>query len=372
MFLLGLLRISPRLLHAGLATVAITAAVSAQSLANEGFGYGSLPDLAGGAGGSGWTSAWADVGTDPTTVAGSGLQYPGLSTTAGAAVTPVAVGVYPTSIYQRSFTVPPAGTNTIYVSFLLRDDAAQGIWGGISFGQYPYKMTVGSPPGYYTYGLMMSQGLGSLTSKPLVQGETTLVVCKITRNVSPAAGVAYALYLDPVIGAPEPTYPDATFGLGMLSALPTSLAIDNGTGFTTDEIRVGTSWAAVLPAAPSVWTDVGFAKPGVAGAPHLGGVGPLTAGSTNSVVLTQANPNAPVVQVLGFFAVNAPLLGGILVPEPVAVMPLATDAAGGAVWQVVVPAGIPAGVPVRFQHWIQDSAATFGWSASNGLLGVCP
>lgn len=354
-----------------LAAAAVLApVVPAQLLGHDGFGNGPRPDLAGSAGGSGWTAPWVDVGSDPTTIAGPGLQYPGLITTPGAAVTPVAAGVYPTSRYQRAFVLPP-GTTTIYVSFLLRDDAAQGIWGGVSFGQYPYGMIVGSPPGYYTYGLMMSQGLGSLASKPLVQGETTLVVVKIALNAAPAAGIGYRMYLDPVIGSPEPAYPAAAFGLAMVNALPTSLTIDNGTGFTTDEIRVGTTWASVLPAGPAIWTDVGFAKPGITGAPHLAGSGPLTAGSTNPLLLTNANPNANVLQVIGFFAVNAPLLGGILVPEPLAVVPLATDAAGAATWQLTLPSGVPVGLPLRFQHWIADPAASFGWSASNGLLGVC-
>lgn len=339
----------------------------AQALSYDGFGNGPLADLANSTGGVGWAGPWLDAGTDPTTVATVGLDYTGLATTPGAAVSPAAGGVYPMSTYQRAFTAPPAGTTTIYVSFLLREDSAVGGFGGLTFGQYPYAMYVGAPPGFYAYGLMTSQGLGNTTSKPLVVGETTLVVVKIATN---ASGTGYSLYLDPTIGSPEPAFAAATFSLGALLTLPISLKIDNGTGFTTDEIRVGTSWAAVLPAGPSAWTDFGFAKPGYLGAPHLVGTGPLTANSTNTVTLTNAYPSAVVVQGLGLAAINVPYLGGILVPDPVLVTALSSDASGIATWQFFVPAGLPAGLTLVLQQWVQDPMATFGWSASNGVRGL--
>lgn len=343
--------------------------VHAQSLSYDGFGNGPLADLANSAGGTGWTGPWFDAGTDPTGLATVGLDYAGLATTPGAAVTPAASGVYPMSTYQRAFAAPPTGTNVIYVSFLLREDALAGGFGGLTFGQYPYAMNVGAPPGFYTYGLMMSQGLGDVASKPLVLGETTLVVVKIATNAA-VAGTSYSLYLDPTIGSPEPSFAAATFSLGMLQTLPTSLRIDNGTGFTTDEIRVGTTWSSVLPPGPSVWTDFGFAKPGYLGAPHLVGTGPLTANSLNTLALTNAYPSSIVVQGLGLAAINVPYLGGILVPDPVLVVALSTDASGSANWQLFVPTGLPAGLSLVFQQWIQDPMATFGWSASNGVRGL--
>jgi hypothetical protein len=341
---------------------------SAQLVAYDGFGNGPLANLHGSTGGAGWTSAWADAGTDPTLIAGPGLGYPGLATAPGAAVTPTAGGIWPSSIYQRVFQAPPPGTNALYVSFLMRDDAAYGIWGGVSFGQYPSKMTVGSPMGYYAFGLMMSEGLGDVSNKPLVQGETTLVVVKISKN-SPAPGNTYRMYLDPTIGSAEPSFPDATFAIGQAS-LPTYISIDNGTGFTTDEIRIGTSWSSVLPAQISTWTDLGFAKPGASGAPHLAGSGPLSAHSVASITLTNAKPASLATLIIGSNLLNAPFLGGVLVPEPTIVVPLVTSAAGAISLEATWPNGIPAGLPLRFQYWIQDPAATFGLSASNGLQGI--
>lgn len=235
---------------------ACTSLASAQLLAYDGFGNGPLADLHGSTGGTGWTSAWLDSTYDAiTSITGDGLTYPGLDTTPGGAVTAVGEGVYPMCSYYRAFPTPPLGTNAIYVSFLLRADAGYGIWGGLEFGNYPYAMTVGSPLGMYSYGLMVSEGLGDISNAPLIEGETSLVVVKISKN-SPGAGSSYKLYLNPTIGQAEPSFALAQFGLGMISTLPTSLKLDNGGGFTTDEIRVGTTWASVLPPDPGCLGDL--------------------------------------------------------------------------------------------------------------------
>lgn len=353
-------------LSAGLVTPLPEA--SAQLISYDGFSTGPAANLGGSTGGSGWSSAWFDLGTDPTAIGTNGLQYAGLDSKPGAATTPVAGGVYPQSIYQRGFVLPP-GTTSYYVSFLMRDDAGQGIWGGLSFGQYPYKMTVGSPLGWYTYGLMTSQGLGDVASKPLITGQTTLVVVKISKNVS-GAGLNYRMYLDPQIGSGEPSFPAVSYGVPVVTALPTSLSIDNGTGFSTDEIRVGLTWSSVLPAETSAWTNLGFAKPGSNGAPALNGVGSLAANVQMAVILTGAKPNANAWLALGTDVINLPFLGGILVPNPQFVLPQVTDGNGSARVQKLWPVGYPVGIPISFQYWIQDAGATFGFSASNGIQAV--
>lgn len=331
-----------------LALALLPLSVRGQTIAQDGFTNGPLVDLHGSTGGTGWVSAWSDGGTDVTTVTTSGLVYPGLATAGGAAVTPLAGGVYAATLYNRSFPAPPAGSTSLYVSFLLRLDAGVGMWGGLRFGQYPYAMTVGSPLGAYQFGMMTSQGLASYTNQPLVLGQTTLVVVKVT--VGAAGGSAYRMYLDPVIGSPEPANADASFVLAPVAALPTALAIDNGTGFTTDEIRVGLTWGAVLPAGPTAWTDLGFAKPGSGGAPRLVGNGSFAPGSANTLSLTQAQPLADTWLVTGFLAPhNVPFLGGVLVPEPVLVSTSMTDASGTLLLPLTVPGFLPAGLPVIFQ-----------------------
>lgn len=353
-------------LSVGAAMLASTA--SAQLIAYDGFSNGPAPDLAGSNGGSGWSSAWANVSTDPSFLGAPGLSYQGLLSSPGAAITPTAGGIWPSSIYARSFALP-AGTQTIYCSFLMRDDAAYGSFGGVSFGQYPSKMWVGSPLGMYSYGLMMSQGLGDFSNKPLVQGETTLVVVKLSKS-STGGGVTYSMYLDPTPGGSEPTFPAAVFTLAQVSALPGAISIENGTGFTTDELRIGRTWNSVLPTAPSPWTDLGFAKPGTNGAPSLTGAGTFAAGSPTTLNLASAKPNSLAWLVIGAGTLNLPFLGGVLVPDPITVLPQFTSGAGSLSFSAALPAALPTGLALRFQYWIDDPAASFGYSSSNGLQGV--
>jgi hypothetical protein len=206
--------------------------------------------LAGYAGGTGWTGSWSDQGSDTVTaMGGAGLAYPGLRTSPGAAVTAPGNSAYPMSVYARSFGALPAGTSKVYVSFLMRADAGFGVGGGLAFGNPPYAMSAGSPMGAYLFGLMVSEGLGSYTNVPLVEGQTNLVVVRISKN-TPQAGITYRMWVNPVVSQPEPAAPDAVFALSQVNSLPTSLRISNGGGCTTDEIRVGLTWASVLPQAP--------------------------------------------------------------------------------------------------------------------------
>lgn len=227
----------------------------AQQLAYDGFNNGPLAELQGSNGGTGWSSSWADAGDTPTAVSVVGLAYSGLAVAPGAAVTAPGDGIYPISRYQRSFGPLPPGTTNLYVSFLLREDVSVSGWGGLQFGNYPFAVDVGSPPGAYLYGLQVSEGLGDFSNLPLVTGDTTLAVVRISKN-SPGSGITYSLYLDPTIGSPEPAFPQAQFSVGAVNAIPTALSLSNGGGFTTDEIRVGLTWQGVLPAPPQCVGDL--------------------------------------------------------------------------------------------------------------------
>jgi hypothetical protein len=144
---------------------------------------------------------------------------------------------------------------------------------------------------------------------------------------------------------------------GVLSATATQLATGNTSEFS--------AW---LQAGP--WTDLGFAKAGSSGTPSLVGSGPLTPGSANVLALAGAKPSSPATLAFGFSAVNLPFKGGIFVPQPLLLLPQATDATGAASLAFTWPAGAPAGVTLVFQEWIKDPGASFGLSASNGLQGV--
>jgi len=125
-------------------------------------------------------------------------------------------------------------------------------------------------------------------------------------------------------------------------------------------------------AAPVTWSDLGLAKAGTGGTPHLVGSGPLTAGSANQINLTSAKPSATATLVFGTTTLNAPFKGGTLVPSPLVVVPLATNAAGTMTLPFTWPAGVRPGLTATFQFWIQDAGASNGLSASNGLQGLTP
>lgn len=226
---------------------------SGQGIAEDGFGGGPMGNLDGRTGGAGWSSAWQSIGSAPTNVIGTGLTYPGLATTEGAAATPPAARRSPTSIYQRSFPALVSG-HVLYVSFLLRPDADAGPWSGISFGSAPDKASIGLPSGAAGYGIALSDGTSDITGMAPAEGETVLFVVRINDFAMPDL-LSFKVYVNPVVGDAEPGWPDASLWQMGPMPLPTALAIDNGTGWTTDELRVGTTWASVLPSPPSCVAD---------------------------------------------------------------------------------------------------------------------
>lgn len=133
--------------------------------------------------------------------------------------------------------------------------------------------------------------------------------------------------------------------------------------------QTNTNLANVVTTTPT-WVDVGGAKAGLTGLPVLTGLGDLSANSANQISLSNARPSSTATLAVGITALNAPFKGGLMVPDPIVLLALPTSAAGAASLPFLWPTGIPAGFPIWFQFWIQDAAASFGLSASNGLKGI--
>jgi choice-of-anchor C domain-containing protein len=143
----------------------------------------------------------------------------------------------------------------------------------------------------------------------------------------------------------------------------TQLSGAPGYGVVVDDVQVE----------PATWTDLGFALPGVAGAPQLVGAGDLTAGSVGSLVLSSAAPSAPALLFIALGSAPMPFKGGTLVPGPVlATLPVVTSAAGvvSIIWPSW-PAGL-SGAQVHFQYGIKDVAAVHDVSLSNAVRGDVP
>jgi hypothetical protein len=124
--------------------------------------------------------------------------------------------------------------------------------------------------------------------------------------------------------------------------------------------------------AGGVWTDVGSGLPGTGGVtPLLEGLGPLTAGSANALVLSNALPNSTAHLVVGFGTrVFLPFKGGTLVPAADAIIfGLPVSSTGTLQIPFHFPPGIAPSTLFWVQHWIVDAGGPVGFSASNGLQG---
>ncbi|HEX5011892.1 MAG TPA: hypothetical protein VFY71_15975, partial [Planctomycetota bacterium] len=121
------------------------------------------------------------------------------------------------------------------------------------------------------------------------------------------------------------------------------------------------------------WQDLGGALAGSLGLPLLTGDGPLTALSPLSLSVANAQPNAGLTLIAGFFDAELPFKGGTLVPSPdIIVLGLSTGPAGSFTLGTTWPAGVPAGFHVDVQGWIADAAGPKGFAATNGLSGTAP
>jgi len=119
---------------------------------------------------------------------------------------------------------------------------------------------------------------------------------------------------------------------------------------------------------PQAWTNLGFDLSGTGGlAPHLCGSGSMTAGSTNQLGLFDALGDTNAFLVAGFSQMNAPFKGGILVPSPDMVLSLQTNGEGTIYLPFVRGVGVPPGVQLYLQYWIDDAGGPFGLSSSNAL-----
>lgn len=123
----------------------------------------------------------------------------------------------------------------------------------------------------------------------------------------------------------------------------------------------------------SPWVDGGFALAGVAGEPQLIGTGTLEAGTSATLQLSSAAPNATVGLFVSFTSTPVPFKGGTLCTIPLASMTIfPIGPSGSVVLPGAIPAGIPSGAQIFWQYAIQDAAAVAGVALSNCLVSVFP
>ena len=120
------------------------------------------------------------------------------------------------------------------------------------------------------------------------------------------------------------------------------------------------------------WSAQGTGVPGTHGVPLIATLGPLAPGTPLRFELNEARRYAPCFLFLGITELLAPFKGGVLVPNPVMVVPQTSDGFGfksfGGTW----PPGVPAGSTLYAQWWVMDPNAIQDLSATAGAKGVVP
>ena len=143
------------------------------------------------------------------------------------------------------------------------------------------------------------------------------------------------------------------------------------TGMSEPVVMASTSWTGAVNA----WSDLGHALAGTNGLPQLAAEGTLLPDTALSLVLTNGLEGTLAYLVVGYSALNAPLYGGVLVPDlspPGFFVTLFTDGSGSIPIHETWPQGVPSGFSLFLQYWLEDPAGPEGFSASNGVVGTTP
>ncbi len=217
----------------------LAAQAGAAVVAYDGFSNGPLGNLDGSNGGTGWNGPWMDLASSQfSAVGGAGLTYPNMPTLPGGVHTNY-LGDFSAAYYGRSYTLPG---NHIFLSFLFRPDTPGfGVNGGISLGG-GYNL-IGVPLTMNTYGFRLGHYLFVGSNVPVVADQTVLIVMELE-----AVGIqtTYRMYVNPALGQGKPAAPDAQYTIGG-GTIPSTLYLVNDGGFTTDELRVATTWEDAAP-----------------------------------------------------------------------------------------------------------------------------
>jgi autotransporter-associated beta strand protein len=295
--------ISPRLwLLSGLIVVALCVPSARGDLvAYDGFSYTAGSSLVGQNGGQGFSDAWYqggyNVGQSAGTLVGGSLSYQGLATTGGYVTIPESTLL---NGIERDLA-SPITSGTIYVSCLLCPEGTLGQGNGNGFfGVYLHGSANDvffGASGTAPYVVQQRGGYGTVASADVpVVGQTEFLVLKAQLFTS--GNDIFTLYADPTPGGTEPATGavKSDLSIGTLS----SLVIYSGGAVNIDELRVGTTYADVTPAAqPTItWNAVGGGTWNTVATnkPWLDGSGNAAAFSNSlSVAFNQGGDNAIAV-----------------------------------------------------------------------------
>lgn len=235
---------------ATLLVVTLSAPVAAFQIAEDSF-TPSFPIYAnGGAGfGAAWTQGGFNVFASGYVARARSLCYPSLDVAGGS----VSGEAFASINGATRNLAQPLGVNntTVYVSFLiqprgtLHDGVLNGFFGLTLNGSLGNDLFVGKPGGgaLEEYVIETRGGSGQIASgTATVVGKTTLLVLKAQFMAGPDV---FTLYTNPAAGRAEPgsNVVKTDLDLGVVS----KIGIYSTGAFTIDEIRIGTTFADVVP-----------------------------------------------------------------------------------------------------------------------------
>lgn len=127
---------------------------------------------------------------------------------------------------------------------------------------------------------------------------------------------------------------------------------------------------AVVAAQQGAWSDLGFGFPGTSGTPSL----QATPSRFGRMLNLHAEDVAPLrwsVCVLGTSALQAPVFGGVVVPEPILVLTGVPNPTTERHFQLLLPdVCLNSAVDLYAQVLVLDPGATQGWAFSNAIYST--
>jgi hypothetical protein len=251
-------RKAPLLASGVLAGLLAATPAQATLIAYEGFDYASGIDIRGQSGGTGWAAGSSWSGYDPNytwpgIVTSSSLSYGSLAIQGNALTTATTPGptLSSSAIYWRNLPQFGQEGTTLYVSFLFRPEPGFGVYGGVNLtDDYGNGIYVGKSgaDGYNNYGLEGPLNVIDSSSVPVTAGETAFIVLK---SQFLAGNDIYSIFVNPTLDGEESATPSAS-KTNFDPANPligTTFQFNNYGYYTIDEIRVGTTYADVMPTA---------------------------------------------------------------------------------------------------------------------------
>ena len=160
-------------------------------------------------------------------------------------------------------------------------------------------------------------------------------------------------------------------GLGRALAVDGARLVGAAPGHDGTLPDTGAVWIFDLSVPAWSWDEFSIEGAlGPSGTAALSGDGSLCAGDGVSLHLHHALPGVPVALVVGLSRLDAPLLGGTLIPSPDAIVWLQTDSTGDLSVAAALPRELPAGTDLWMHAWWPDAGGPQGYAASNAIHGV--